>query len=232
MRRDALEIASSELLNRRQCKAYARHRRHRRQSHSCLDGPASTMEKPCGARWGMVAKHRITSRIEAQGGARSVRRDALEIAASELLNRRQCKAYARHRRHRRQSHSCLDGPASAMEKPCRARWGMVAKHRIPSRIHKEPVIRSQTWCRTGGARSVRRDALEIASSELLKRRQRKAYMQGIEGIEGKAIAVWMDRPVPWKSPVEHGGAWLRNTGSPAGLKPKAVPEACAEMLSK
>ena len=27
-------------------------------------------------------------------------------------------------------------------------------------------------------------------------------------------------------------AWLRNTGSPAGLKPKAVPEACAEMLSK
>ena len=63
---------------------------------------------------------------------------------------------------------------------------------------------------------MRRDAVEIASSELLNRR----HMQGIEGIEGKAIAVWMDRPVPWKSPVEHGGAWLRNTGSPAGLKPK------------
>ena len=72
---------------------------------------------------------------------------------------------------------------------------------------------------------MRRDAVEIASSELLNRR----HMQGIEGIEGKAIAVG---PVPWKSPVAHGGAWLRNTGSPAGLKPKAVPEACAEMLSK
>ena len=54
----------------------------------------------------------------------------------------------------------------------------------------------------------------------------------MQGIEGKAIAVGMDRPVPWKSPVEHGGAWFRNSGSPAGLKPKAVPEACAEMLSK
>ena len=61
--------------------------RHRRQSHRCLDGPASTMEKPCGAPWGMVAKHRIPSRIQAQGGARSVRRDALEIASSELLNK-------------------------------------------------------------------------------------------------------------------------------------------------
>ena len=75
---------------------------------------------------------------------------------------------------------------------------------------------------------MRRDAVEIASSELLNRR----HMQGVEGIEGKAIAVGMDRPVPWKSPVEHGGAWFRNSGSPAGLKPKAVPEACAEMLSK
>ena len=26
----------------------------------------------------------------------------------------------------------------------------------------------------------------------------------MQGIEGKAIAVGMDRPVPWKSPVEHG----------------------------
>ena len=68
---------------------------------------------------------------------------------------------------------------------------------------------------------MRRDAVEIASSELLNRR----HMQGIE-------AVGMDRPVPWKSPVEHGGAWFRNSGTPAGLKPKAVPEACAEMLSK
>ena len=58
------------------------------------------------------------------------------------------------------------------------------------------------------------------------------YKANIQGIEGKALDVWMDRPVPWKSPVEHRGAWLRNTGSPAGFKPKAVPEACAEMLSK
>ena len=43
--------------------------------------------------WGMVAKHLIPSRIQAQGGARSVRRDGLEIASSELLNRRQYKAY-------------------------------------------------------------------------------------------------------------------------------------------
>ena len=78
---------------------------------------------------------------------------------------------------------------------------------------------------------MRRDAVEIASSELLNRRHMQG-IEGIEGIEGKAIAVGMDRPVPWKSPVEHGGAWFRNSGTPAGLKPKAVPEACAEMLSK
>ena len=134
----------------------------------------------------MVPKQRNPSRIEAQGGARSVRRDAVEIAASELLNRRHMqdiegiegKAIARHRR---QSHSCWDGPASTMEKPCGARWGMVPKQRNPSRIEAQ-----------GGARSVRRDAVEIASSELLNKR----HMQGIEGIEGKAIAVGMDRPVP------------------------------------
>ena len=56
---------------------------HRYIDVDCLDGPASTMEKPCGALWGMVAKHRIPSRIQAQGSARSVRRDALEIAFSE-----------------------------------------------------------------------------------------------------------------------------------------------------
>ena len=52
----------------------------------------STVEKPCDARWGMVPKHRIPSRIQAQGGARSVRIDALEIASSEPLkqgNRKQ-----------------------------------------------------------------------------------------------------------------------------------------------
>ena len=75
--RGALEIASSELLNTRQYKAKiqaiqgvqgkaidvwmnritrgnTRHTRHTWQSHRCLDGPASTMEKPCGALWGMV----------------------------------------------------------------------------------------------------------------------------------------------------------------------------------
>ena len=112
----------------------------------------------------------------------------------------------------------IEGKAIAVGMDRPVPWkGMVAKHRIPSRIEAQ-----------GGASSVRRDAVEIASSELLNRR----HMQGIEGIEGKAIAVGMDRPVPWKSPVEHGGAWLRNTGSPAGLKPKAVPEACAERVSK
>ena len=198
------------------------------------------MEKPCGARWGMVAKHRIPSRIQAQGGARSVRRDGLEIASSELLNTRykaiQSK-YTRHTRHRRQSHRCLDEPEyrgkalwstvghgcetpdpqqdssrrrcqkraqrcsrnsifgtakykaiqsknlqgiqgiegkaidvwmnrSTVEKCCGARWGMVAKHRIPSRIQAQ-----------GGARSVRRDALEIASSEPLNTRHTRHTMQ-------------------------------------------------------
>ena len=79
-----------------------------------------------------------------------------------------------------------------------------------------PSRRQSHSCRDGPA------------STMLNRR----HVQGIEGIEGKAIAVGMDRPVPWKSPVEHGGAWFRNGGTPAGLKPKAVPEACAEMLSK
>ena len=62
---------------------------------------------------------------------------------------------------------------NTVETPCGARWGMVAKHRIPSRIQAQ-----------GGARNVRRDDKAI---------------QGIQGIHGKAIDVWMDRPVPWKS---------------------------------
>ena len=275
------------------------------------------MEKPCGALWGMVAKHRIPSRIQAQGGARGLRRDALEIPSSEPLNTseqvqgntytrltrqshrcldepdytrqshrcldepkyrgkalwstvghgcetpdpqqdsspRRCQKraqrcsrnsifgtgkykaiqskYTRHTRHRRQSHRCLDEPEyrgkalwstvghgcetpdpqqdssrrrcqkraqrcsrnsifgtakykanlqgiqgiegkaidvwmnrSTVEKCCGARWGMVAKHRIPSRIQAQ-----------GGARSVRRDALEIASSEPLNTRHTRHTMQ-------------------------------------------------------
>ena len=175
------------------------------------------------------------SRIQAQGGARSVRRDAFETASSELLNTIQGNTkqiykayntrqyfeskYTRHTRHRRQSHRCLDEP-EYWKSP--VEHGGAAKHRIPSRIQAQ-----------GGARSVRRDALEIASSEPLNTRQYKANLQGIQGIEGKAIDVWMNRNTVFrKSAVEHGGAWLRNTGSPAGFKPKAVPEACAEMLSK
>ena len=77
-----------------------------------------------------------------------------------------------------------------MEKPCGAPWSMVAKHRIPSRIQAQ-----------GGARRVRRDALEIASSEPLNSRHTRQYKANIQGIEGKAIDVSMDRPVPWKSPV-------------------------------
>ena len=140
----------------------------------------------CRALWGMVAKHRIPSRIQAQGGARGVRRDALEIASSEPLN-------SRHTRQYKANIEGIQGKAS---------------------------------------RSVRRDALEIASSEPLNSRHTRQYKANIQGIECKAIDVWMDRPVPWKSPAEHRGAWLRNTASPAGLKPKAAPEACAEMLSK
>ena len=134
-----------------------------------------------------------------------MRRDAVEIASSELLNRRHMQG--------------IEGKAIAVGMDRPVPW-------------KSPVEHGGAWFRNSGTpaglKPVRRDAVEIASSELLNRR----HMQGIEGIEGKAIAVGMDRPVPWKSPVEHGGAWFRNSGSPAGLKPKAVPEACAEMLSK
>ena len=158
VRRDALEIASSEPLNTRQYKANL-------QGIQGIEGKAidvsmnrNTVEKCCGARWGMVAKHRIPSRIQAQGGARSVRRDALEIASSELVNTRQYKANI-------QGIQGIEGKAidvsmnrSTVEKCCGARWGMVAKHRIPSRIQAQ-----------GGARSVRRDALEIASSEPLNK---------------------------------------------------------------
>ena len=120
---------------------------------------------------GMVAKHRIN-------------RNAVPGACAEMLSKR----------HRRQSHRCPDGPASTMETPCGALWGIVAKHRIRSRIQAQ-----------GGARSVRRDALEIASSEPLNWRHTMQYKANIEGIQSKAIDVWMDRPVPWKSPVEHRG---------------------------
>ena len=115
------------------------------------------MERPCGARHSKVAKHRIAvSRIEDQSGARSVRREGVETASvGALLNRR---------------HGCeqgiegIEGKAIAvgMDRPvpwkkvCGARWGMVAKHRIPSRIEAQ-----------GGARSVRREGVETASSELL-----------------------------------------------------------------
>ena len=92
MRRDAFERASSEPPNTRQYKANI-------QAIQGTEGKAldvwmnrNTVEKPCGARWGMVAKHRIPSRIQAQGGARNVRRDALKIASSELLHTRQYKA--------------------------------------------------------------------------------------------------------------------------------------------
>ena len=108
----------------------------------------------CGALWGMVAKHRIPSRIQAQGGDRSLRRDALEIASSEPLNTSEQVQGHTYTRLTRQSHRCLDGPASTMEKPCGALWGMVAKQGNPSKIQAQ-----------GGASSVRRDALEIASLE-------------------------------------------------------------------
>ena len=83
MRREGVETASSELLNRRHM-----------QGIEGIEGKAIAvgMDRPvpwkkvCGARWGMVAKHRIPSRIEAQGGARSVRREGVETASSELLN--------------------------------------------------------------------------------------------------------------------------------------------------
>ena len=90
-----------------------RHTRHTWQSHRCLDGPASTMEKPCGALWGMVAKHRIPSRIQAQGGARGLRKDALEIASSEPLNTSDTSEQVQgntYTRLTRQSHRCLDEP--------------------------------------------------------------------------------------------------------------------------
>ena len=56
-----------------------------------LDGPAQYHAKHLrnpSSDPSMVAKHRIPSRIQAQCSARSVRRDALEIAASEPLNTR------------------------------------------------------------------------------------------------------------------------------------------------
>ena len=162
----------------------------------------------------MVAKHRIPSRIQAEGGARSVRRDALEIASSEPLNTRykaiQSK-FTRHTRHRRQSHRCLDEP----EYRGKVLWSTVG-HGCETPDPQQDS--SPRRCQKRAQRCSRNSIFGTAKYKAYKAYNAK---QGIQGIEGKAIDVCLDRPVPWKNLVEHCGAWLRNTGSPAGLKPQA-----------
>ena len=178
MRRDAFETASSELLNTIQgntkqiYKAYnTRQYKANIQGIQGIEGKAIDvwMNRNTGkALWSTVGQRNTGSPagFEAQGGARSVRRDALEIASSEPLNTRQYKANL-------QGIQGIEGKAidvwmnrNTVEKCCGARWGMVAKHRIPGRIQAQ-----------GGARSVRRDALEIASSEPLNTRHTRHTMQ-------------------------------------------------------
>ena len=123
------------------------------------------------------------------------RRDGLEIASSEPLNTRLegRQGNASHRRHRR-----LEGP-----------W-------------KSHVEHGGAWFQNTGSpagfkpKGKRRDDLKIASSELLNTR-----LQGRQGNTSHRRHRRLEGP--WKDLVEHGGAWFRNTGSPAGFKPKAVP---------
>ena len=56
----------------------------------------------------LVGKHRMPSRIQAQDGARGLRRDALEIASSEPLNTSEQVQGNTYTRRTRQSHRCLD----------------------------------------------------------------------------------------------------------------------------
>ena len=153
------------------------------------------MEKPCGARWGMVAKHRIPSRIQAQGGARNVRRDALEIASSELLNTRQYKAIYK-------AIQGIEGIAKGLDEPeyhGKALWSTVG-HGCETPDPQQDS--SPRRCQKRAQRCSRNSIFGTAKYKANKAKQ------GIQNIEGKAIDVWMDRPVPWKSPVEHCGAWL------------------------
>ena len=89
------------------------------------------------------------------------------------------KQFTRHTRHRRQSHRCLD----------------------------EPEYRGNALWSTVGHGCETPDPQQDSSPRRCQERvQRCKAIQGIQGIEGNAIDVPMDRPVPWKRRVEHCGA--------------------------
>ena len=168
VRRDALEIASSELLNSRHTRQYKAYK----ANIQGIEGKAIDVWMDRPVPWKSPVEHRghgcETPDPQQDSSPRRCQKRAQRCSRNSIFGTAKFKAYkaiqGKYTRHRRQSHRCLDGPASTMEKPCGKLWGMVAKHRIRSRIQAQ-----------GGA------------------------------IEGKAIDVWMDRPVPWKSPVEHRG---------------------------
>ena len=112
-----------------------------------MDGPASTMEKPCGA----LGHGCETPDPQQDSSPRRCQKRAQGCYRNSIFGtaKYKYKAYkaieGKYTRHTRQSHRCLDGPASTMEKPCGGLWGMVAKQGNPSQIQAQ-----------GGARSVRR----------------------------------------------------------------------------
>ena len=147
-------------------KQFTRHTRHRRQSHRCLDEP----EYRGKALWSTVGHGCETPDPQQDSSPRRCQKRAQRCSRNSIFGTATYKAIQSHL----QGIQGIEGKAkdawmnrSTVEKCCGARWGMVAKHRIPSRIQAQ-----------GGARSVRRDAREIASSEPLntsQTMQNKAY---------------------------------------------------------
>ena len=177
------------------------------------------------AVWSIVAHSCETPDPQQDSSPRRCQKRAKRCCRNSIFGTAKFKAYnaiqGKYRRHTRQSHRVwMDRPVP---------WKRRVEHRGHGCETPDPQQDcSPRRCQKRVQRCSRNSIFGTADYKAYK----AIYKANIQGIEGKAIDVWMDRPVPWKSPVENCRAWLRNTGSQAGFKPKAVPEACAEMLSK
>ena len=124
------------------------------------------------------------------------RRDGVEIASSEPLNTRL------QGRQGNTSHRRLEGPWKSLVEQGGAWFRNTGS---PAGFKPKAVPRqAKRWCRN----IIFGTATYKTRRQTTQHKPQKTYRR----LEG-----------PWKSPVEHGGAWCRNTGSPAGFKPKAVP---------
>ena len=98
---------------------------------------------------------------------------------------------------------------------------------------KSAVENCGAWLRNTGSpagfnpRRCQKRAQRCSRNSIFGTAKQKA-IQGVQGIEGKAIDVWMDRPVPWKSPVEQRGHGCETPDQPQG----GARSVCRDALEK